>query len=206
MRKVKINFHGFLKDLIPETITGSFETVHDALMFLSHNYPKLKAPLSVGRYCVTIDDYTSKESLYSPIYTDEINIRPYFSLSKSAGTGQIIVGAIMVAVVAAAVIMTGGAAALLSAAAWGSALGGFGGAIAVNGAIMMAMGILTLLTTPKIKNKGDHNAGESKYLGTPGNTTSSGTPIPIGYGRYKVSGHFLSLNVSSSSVVLGDPK
>ena len=205
MRKVKINFHGFLGKLIPETIQGSFETLHDIIMYLSHIYPQLKAPLNIGRYTIRVEGYDRRESLYCPLYTDEINIYPYNKLSKSSGMGQVIVGAVMVAIVAIAVVMTGGAAALLTAAAWGSALGGFGGAIAVSGGLMMLSGLLTCMTTPTIKNKGDHTAGDNKYLGTPGNTAASGTAIPIGYGRFKVSGHFISFNISSSSVIIGAP-
>lgn len=209
MRKVKIKFHGFLGDLIPEVIEGSFETLHDVIMYLSHNYPKFKAPLDIGRYIIKIDGYESRESIYCPLYTDNIDIRPASLFSKSSGMGTIIVG---VAIIALAVL-TGGAAAAIAAGLSGAlgttvtaaAVSSFALQLGIAGGLMVLTGLLTYMTTPTIKNKGDHAAGDNKYLGTPGNTTASGTAIPIGYGKFKVSGHFLSFNISSSSVVIGAP-
>lgn len=191
MRKVKINFHGFLKDLIPEVIEGSFNTLHDVIMYLSHNYPQLKAPLNIGRYAVQIDGYNSKESIYCPLYTDTIEIKPFSSMAKSSGMGQVIVGIVLIAVAIGLNVVAPGN----PASAW----------LAEIGFTMVISGLLTYLLTPEIKNKGDHNQGDNKYLGSPKNTTASGTPISIGYGLYKVYGHFLSFNISSSSVVLGNP-
>ena len=203
MRKVKIKFHGFLGDLIPEVIEGSFETLHDILMYLSNKYPQLKAPLDIGRYAVKVDNYNTRESVFCKLFTDEIHIRPAGLFSKSAGTGQMIVAAILL-VIAVTLDCLGGGGAFTTAT--GSSLGPWMAAAYTSAAIMMISGTLTYMLTPKIKNKGDNTAGDNKYLGTPGNTTANGTPISIGYGRYKVYGHFLSYNVSSSSVVIGAPE
>lgn len=189
MKHVKINFHGFLKKLIPETIEGNFRTLHDVFMYISHNYPQFKAPLNIGRYAVQVDEYNSKESIYCPLHTDTIEIRPFSNLAKSAGMGQIIVGAALIVVgVLVAAFVPGGQA--------------IGIKMIYSGIFMIGMGMLTYLLTPEIKNKGDHNPGDNKYLGSPKNTTASGTPISIGYGLYKVYGHFLSFNISSSSVIV----
>ena len=189
MRKVKIKFHGFLEKLIPEVIEGSFETLHDAIMYVSHNYPALKAPLEIGRYAIQIPGYTTRESIYCKLYTDNIDIYPYTEMSKSEGMGQIIVGATMIAVAFVANIFFPGNSASAYLATWGLTL--------------MVFGTLTYLLTPKLKNKSDDgSSADNKYLGSPANTTASGTPIPIGYGLFKVHGHYLSFNISSSSLVM----
>ena len=202
MRKVKIKFHGFLGKLIPEVIEGSFETLHDVITYLSNNYPQLKAPLNIGRYAVKVDKYNTRESIFCKLFTDEIHIRPAGVFSKSAGTGQMIVAAVLIVIAVIADIATMG----MSGGSFTFAATSFSTTLYVSAAVVALSGILTYLTTPKIKNKGDHKEGDNKYLGTPGNTTASGTPIPIGYGRFKVYGHFLSYNISSSSVVIGAPK
>ena len=189
MRKVKIKFHGFLEKLIPEVIEGSFETLHDAIMYVSHNYPALKAPLEIGRYSIQIPGYATRESIYCKLYTDNIDIYPYTEMSKSGGMGQMIVGATMIAVAFVASIFFPGKPAFAHLAKWGLTL--------------MAFGALTYLLTPKLKNKSDDgSSADNKYLGSPANTTASGTPIPIGYGLFKVHGHYLSFNISSSSLVM----
>jgi len=43
----------------------------------------------------------------------------------------------------------------------------------------------------------------SKYLGSKGNTTAIGTLIPKGYGRFPVSGQYMSLQVNSQDMVFG---
>lgn len=189
MRKVKIKFHGFLEKLIPEVIEGSFETLHDAIMYVSHNYPALKAPLEIGRYAIQIPGYATRESIYCKLYTDNIDIYPYTEMSKSGGMGQMIVGATMIAVAFVANIFFPGNPVSVYLTNWGLTL--------------MASGILTYLLTPKLKNKSDDgSSADNKYLGSPANTTASGTPIPIGYGLFKVHGHYLSFNISSSSLVM----
>lgn len=189
MRKVKIKFHGFLEKLIPEVIEGSFETLHDAIMYVSHNYPALKAPLEIGRYAIQIPGYATRESIYCKLYTDNIDIYPYTEMSKSGGIGQMIVGATMIAVAFVANIFFPGNPVSVYLANWGLTL--------------MAFGALTYLLTPKLKNKSDDgSSADNKYLGSPANTTASGTPIPIGYGLFKVHGHYLSFNISSSSLVM----
>jgi predicted phage tail protein len=195
LRHVKINFHGFLKKLIPETIEGDFETLRDVVSYLSSRYPQLKAPLDVGRYRMRVEGYNTQESIFCPLFTDELDFYPFNSFSKSSGMGQIIVAAVIL-VVAIVIDCFGGSGAATTAAV---------NYLYMTAAVMATLGVLTYFLTPKIKNKGDHNQGDNKYLGTPGNTTASGTPIAIGYGTYKVYGHYLSFNINSSSVVIGTP-
>lgn len=189
MRKVKIKFHGFLEKLIPEVIEGSFETLHDAIMYVSHNYPALKAPLEIGRYAIQIPGYATRESIYCKLYTDNIDIYPYTEMSKSGGMGQMIVGSVLVTV---GIVM--------NLVLPGNPVSPY---LIQYGLTLMAFGTLTYLLTPKLKNKSDDgSSADNKYLGSPANTTASGTPIPIGYGLFKVHGHYLSFNISSSSLVM----
>nr|DAT12552.1 MAG TPA: tail assembly protein [Caudoviricetes sp.] len=158
-------------------------------MYVSHNYPALKAPLEIGRYAIQIPGYTTRESIYCKLYTDNIDIYPYTEMSKSGGMGQMIVGAVAITVAFIANIAIPGNPASAFLANWGLTL--------------MVFGALTYLLTPKLKNKSDDgSSADNKYLGSPANTTASGTPIPIGYGLFKVHGHYLSFNISSSSLVM----
>jgi hypothetical protein len=41
------------------------------------------------------------------------------------------------------------------------------------------------------------------YLGAGEQTTAAGTRIPLGYGKYKIAGHYVSYNTSSTLYVAG---
>ena len=83
---------------------------------------------------------------------------------------------------------------------------GVGGAVGVGlisaGIGLMAGGLMQMLfPAPVIKNtasQGDPEA--SKYLGAPKNTVAIGTRIPIGYGKFKVYGHFISFDITAKDV------
>lgn len=64
-------------------------------------------------------------------------------------------------------------------------------------------GLLSFLATPTADTAGTlaedaADPGASRYLGSPKNTVKIGTRIPIPFGRVKISGHILSINISSS--------
>lgn len=65
-------------------------------------------------------------------------------------------------------------------------------------------GILSMLTQPKSPTTATSNSNPdtTPYLGAPQNTTAIGTPIPIGYGRFKVYGQIVSADIEAVDCAL----
>lgn len=185
--KVKIVLHGHLRDRIgKEYVMTEALTAYEALKSLSNNYPQLKAPLDIGRWRVKIKDYETRESLYVPLYTDELHVYPIFRTAKDGNVFQTVVGAVLVVT---------GAALMYFGQGWGVYLVETGIALMTSGIIGM------LMPQPKIDN--DNSSLEaSRYLGTPKNTTKVGTRIQIGYGLYKVGGHYISFDINASDIIV----
>lgn len=200
MRKIKIFLHGNLKKLVPEPIELQAETAAEAIRALSHNYPQLQPPLDVGRWPVRIKDYDTKESLYIPLYTDELHIFPFFGFNKSSWVS---IG------IGVALVFTGiGVAGLAAAGAFGAA-GTFGATLAAGtadflmyaGLGALAMGISKLLAPTPDMGTVEAQVESSKYLGAPKNTVDAGTRIPICYGLFKVYGHYISFDINAVDTI-----
>lgn len=211
---IKINLHGHLKEKVPEIINLEAGTVIDVLKQLTIKYPQLKAPLHIGRWPVKIKDYDTKESFYLPLYTKELDIYPLFETSKSEwvsigiGVALVVAGGFAAAAYSAAYASAAAASSNLAAAGFSVSASSFMSTgtqllgLAANamigvGTSLLIGGIMQAISpSPKVTaNASDPEA--SKYLGAPGNTTALGTYIPIGYGKFKVSGHYISFNIST---------
>lgn len=70
-------------------------------------------------------------------------------------------------------------------------------------AVRYSFGLLTYIMAPHVSNHEEQRLN-SKYLGTIGTTTAAGTRIPFGYGLYKLSGHIISYNVSTTKLKVID--
>lgn len=204
MKKIKVYFHGYLKKLFPKPIELQAETAYEAIRNISFNYPQFKAPLDIGRYRIRIKDYDSLESLKVPLFTDSLHIYPFFKMGKSSGWVQIAIGVALVALggVGLAVYEAG----LAASAAAGSGLAAAGLA-GLNGLVyagvgMLVGGVISLLAPqPKLDNDMVSDPSASKYLGAPKNTVAVGTRIPIGYGLFRVYGHYISFNINAVDTI-----
>lgn len=195
--QVKIYLHGHLKDKIQkEYVEVEALTAYDAMKALAFKYDKyLKAPLDIGRWRIRIKDYETKESWYVPLYTKELHVYPLFRTAKS----QWVSIAIGVTLMAVATFATGGLGAAMAMGIGGTGLT-VGGLTFTTGLAIALSGVMNLLfPTPKLDTSLDAS-NNSKYLGAQGNTTAAGTRIPFGYGLFKISGHFISYNVSSTVI------
>lgn len=196
---IKVRFHGHLKEKVCSELNIQADTMIEVLRYISVNYrDTLKPPLSIGRWPVKIPGYETKESFYCPLYTEEVDIYPLFSPSKSNWT-NIIVGTTLVVTGLVLAPFTGGASTAISQMGFTQMAAYFAMHTAFSlGISLILQGTLGLLSpTPKVTaNPSDPEA--SKYLGAPGNTTALGTYIPIGYGKFKISGHYISFNVSTT--------
>lgn len=184
--KVKIVLHGRLRTSVQKDfLEVEATTLFEALNGIAQRYQKeLKPPLDIGRWKIRAKGYDSRESWFVPLFTDEVHIYPIFKTAKSNWVTMGIGAALMVVGAAIAI----GSSGLLAFA---------GTAMFSMGVSMLMSGVMAEFFTPKM-NTSDEAASNSKYIGTQGNTTQAGTRIPFGYGLYKVSGQYLSYNVTSS--------
>ena len=191
--RVKVFLHGHLKEKIgTDFVCTEAKTAYEVLKSLSVRYRKfLKAPLDLGKWKVKLKDYDTKEKLLGRIRHNVLHLYPEFKTAKSAGVTQIVVGALLIV---AAIIMPA------SVALWGSYTLS-AATVAYTGASLILSGVLTLMLAPKM-DTGDSDT-KDKYLGAGEHTTAAGTRIPFGYGKYKIAGHYISYNISSTLYVAG---
>lgn len=192
--RVKLIFHGFLKELFSDS-EYDVSTPAEAIKAWSiQNRSKLK-----DKPLLQIEEAPTEAELYSNIHTEELNISPYSEGAGGGGGGGFIKIVIGVVLIVAGFMIPGSTPFLAK----------LGTALITAGVATILGGVLELLSpAPKLDmNLGFDFGGassedkKSNYLGAPGNTTKIGTPIPIGYGRFKLSGHYLSYNINAVNVL-----
>lgn len=207
--KVRVYLHGHLRDKIQKNFLDlEANTLMDVLKIVEQNYRKvLKAPLDLGRWKLRVKGFDTDESWKAPLTTNEIHIYPELKFGKSQKNSalvQIGIAAALV-VVSVATMGTGTFAAASAAMAAGTATTGQAALVLATqaalstGIALAASGVMTLLFPQP--NLSTSSSTDSKYLGIQENTIAAGTRIPFGYGLYRVSGHYLSYNVSATKLV-----
>lgn len=207
---MKIKFHGFLKKLCPKDYYEvDAHTPAEAIRGLTN---QMKQLIRIGgnRWVCRVRECPNREDLYATNpELNELNLYPDYMPAGggNAGTMQIIVGVVLVAVAVVAAFFTGGAtlAAAGTAAAEitaGAAISaGFAASALASSALLMGTGLILsgiasmMMKVPKAAND---DSDSNKYFGGSGNTTRIGTRIAIGYGKYKFYGHLLSVTTESS--------
>jgi predicted phage tail protein len=193
--------HGFIKEKLGrDYIETNARTAFEAVSAIGNGYRKeLKAPLDIGRWKVRVRDYETKEKLMGLIRHNVIHLYPDFRTAKSAwvtvaiGVVCVLAAGALGAALAAGLASAGVAAG--TATAIGSALTTF---VTNAGIAMIMQGAMNILFAPS-NNTSVDAATNSKYLnGGANNTTAAGTRIPFGYGLFKIAGHYISYNVTSS--------
>lgn len=113
----------------------------------------------------------------------DIIIAPVIEGSKRAGMMQTIIG---VALIIVASIATGGVGGFAAGGAWG-AVGAAGASMAIGGVIQMLSPVAKgLRTSAAPENTPGYAFGSAK------NTTASGNPVPLCYGKRRVGGAIIS--------------
>lgn len=186
--RVKIFLHGHLKEKLgADFVYTEARTAYEVIKSITNRYRKvLKAPLSIGRWGVKLKDYDTKEKLMGRIRHNVLHLYPIFRTAKSAGVTQIVIGVLLIA---AAIIMPS------TVALWGS-LELSASTVAFVGGSLIISGALTMMMAPDLST--DNTDTKDKYLGAGEHTTAAGTRIPFGYGKYKIFGHYISYNISST--------
>lgn len=180
---MKIILHGKLRSMFGSEYEISTTVPADAIEGLSRQLPDWPRHMPVD--CVGFD---TREKLCLPTEETEIHLVP--AIAGGGGKwGQIIIGtALIIAGVVLAVTTPG--------MPW------YAIALITTGASMVLGGVMQLFYKTPTLHKSDDPAA-SKYLGNIGNTTAIGTYRNLAYGRTKIYGHWLSLQVDAKSIVMG---
>lgn len=174
--QVKIFLHGHLKDKIgTDFVCTEAKTAYEAIKSITNRYrKKLKAPLSIGRWGVKLKDYDTKEKLMGRIRHNVLHLYPMFRTAKNVV--QTIVDVVKVY-----------AGLAVGYHIWGH---------------KSYMETLSNLMAPDMSTS-ELEDTNSMYLGAGEQTTAAGTRIPFGYGKFKIAGHYISYNTSSTFYVAG---
>lgn len=182
---IKIVLHGYLKDKY-EDFSIEASTVAEAIEGWSRQTDMVNLPHD-RKPVVDVVGFDTIEKLSKPTDVNEIHLIP--RMFGGSGLGKVLLGALFIGL---------------------SFIPGLGqiGQVAIS-SILMTTGIglviggimQMFMPTPTVDKSDDPDP--SKYLGAAGNTTAIGTLIPKGYGRMKVGGQYLSIQVNAQDMVLG---
>lgn len=192
---VKVIFHGVLKKLCPDEYKVEAETAAEAIRGVTNQLRKKLVRKDGTMFQVVCKQCLTRFAFFSHIpeseETFELDLYPAF-VPSGGGNGNVlnmIVGAVLIVI--GAIVMffapeTGAWAWLFDA----------GLALIVGGTIQVLSGAIGLLLSKKEDTASD-STESSRTFGANTNTTKIGTRIPIGYGKYKLYGHYLSVNTQA---------
>lgn len=192
---VKVIFHGVLKKLCPDEYKVEAETAAEAIRGVTNQLRKKLVRKDGTMFQVICKQCLTKFAFFSHIPESEepfeLDLYPAFvpSGGGSANVVNMIVGAVLMVV---GLIMV--AAGVYFEQPW---LVKAGWATFKFGLAMVLSGTIGLLLQSKTKDTASDSTESSRTFGTNTNTTKIGTRIPIGYGKYKLYGHYLSVNTQA---------
>ncbi|HGN0678515.1 TPA: tail assembly protein [Pseudomonas aeruginosa] len=166
-------------------------TIQEAFSALRNTLPGFKeAIMRLQRLGMRFAIYRNRRNVgeeeFSTNGTREVRIVPVIAGSKRAGLVQTIIGIAMVAV---ATIATGGIGGFAAGGAWGF-VGATGASWALGGVVQML--------SPQAQGLKQSAAPEnlpSYAFGSARNTTASGNPVPICYGKRRWGGAIISASI-----------
>lgn len=201
----KVYFHGQFKDLAPEGIEVEARTIADAIEGVTRQFPQLRPKPGQNKQVFRVLGMKTVDMLRDPkVDMTTIRLVPFFSGGGGGGKGfGFIKIAIGIAIIAAAPYL-GGAGGLLGGTIFEASIG----TIAMGGAFMALGGLLEVMSPAPSRDTSDAYSSNdgisdpvaSKYLGAPKNTVAIGTRIPIGYGRHRVYGHYISFDIQAKDM------
>jgi len=194
-RKIKIHLHGYLKDMAPDGLELSGINVAEILNGFSRQTKAFDSSVGEDKHTIQVLGFDTKDSLFLPIANDvtELHLVPNLSYGKG-GFFKIVLGALFIA----AALWLPGAGGISQGILWYASTDGV---LMTIGKMLILGGLLEMLSpSPKTDTGGGKGADASRYLGANQNTVRIGTRIPIGFGRHKVAGHYLSFDVDAVDV------
>lgn len=195
--RITVRFHGLLGKLCPGEHTVEANNAYEALRIVCKNNEKKLTRKNGHRFDCFCKQVKTKDDLYKRGGATELDVIPSFCPSgggtaKSAWIQTAIVWLIYVIIVAVAFVFAGSGGAIATAKAL------------LPYALTMTGGVWLNALSQHLANRGkpDQNETQQNYaFGMNGNTVKAGTAIPIGYGRYRVYGHLLSWETSTTEPV-----
>jgi predicted phage tail protein len=177
----RVHLHGSLKKHHDGPIEVNADTVGEAIRLVSLQLPGFRPNARTGYQRVQVAGCNTIEDLFVENDQVDIHLFPQFCGGKRGGFLQILLGTALV--VASFIVPPAGILA---------------GILLKVGALVILGGVLQLFSAPQ-RDSGSAAAAQQRnhYLGPPQNTVGIGTRIPILYGRRKVGGHLLSVNVNA---------
>jgi len=181
---IKVLFHGALKRICPDEYKVDVNTPAEAIRAVTNQFRDKLIRKDGQRFVCSVKECPRDVDLNSSVRGDEINIYPAFCASggggKKGGMVTMVIGAVLVAA---------GVAMMLSGV--GTA---FAPSVIMAGAGMFFSGLSNYLFPMPDTSNDSSSPDSSRVFGNSGNTTKIGTRIPIGYGKYKICGQYLSIN------------
>lgn len=177
----RVYLHGSLATDTIKFVDVVANTIAEAVELVSRQIKTFKPDPLSGPRRVMVDGVEKKADLYNKFDGKEIHLAPALTFGKERGATQIIVGSILIVV---------GLVVAPFSPEWGAAITMYGIGMVVGGLIQM------FSPQPKLDGSDDKR---SRYLGPAQNTVRIGTTIPLLYGRRRVGGHYLSVNVNAKS-------
>jgi len=184
---VKVIFHGALKKICPDEYKVDVNTPAEAIRGVTNQFRNKLIRKDGQRFVCSVKECPRDVDLNSSIRSEELNIYPAFCASgggKKGGLVSMAIGAVLIA--AGAVMMLTGVGAA------------FGPSLIIAGAGMFLGGLANYLFPMKDTSNDSNNPDSSRAFGNSGNTTKIGTRIPVGYGKYKIAGQYLSINTQTT--------
>lgn len=180
----RVHLHGAFAGFHPGPIEIAADTVWDAIEAVTSQVKGFRPDAVNGRKRIQAVGFPTLESLKSQSDVEDIHIIPALAFGKNGGVLQTIIGVTLIVV--------------------GIAMGGvFWPAIFISTGIGMVVGGLVQMLSPQpqLSATGAQET-RSKYLGGFQNTVRIGTTIPLLYGRRRVGGHLLSINIDAKDTGL----
>jgi len=193
LRKIKL--YGRLAKFIGKRVLhADVASTAEAVRFLLANWPQLEGHMSNQHYRVSVGDWDlTEDELGHPIGQQEIKFVPV--VSGAGATGRIIAGIALIAL--ASFVTFGTLGGVVAAGAINAAVFGVGVSLVIGG-------VAELLTpTPRVPQGPDtqDDPRKSYSFSSIQNTSRSGTPVPIVYGRCIIGSVVISGGVDTVQVV-----
>lgn len=186
-----IVFQGYLKALYPDGIQVEANSAYEAVGLLS-NYEGFR-PEDGVIHKVFLPKFQSPDAAKAKTEEKFIEIVPIEHVDSEVFSGSGKNGGAWIQIIVGAVLVYFGVTA------------GYGAQMIAAGMAMSLGGILQLLMPAPNKSLGNTNDPKSNYLSANKNTVAIGTTIPMGFGRRKLYGHFLSFNVTATNLNANAP-
>jgi predicted phage tail protein len=177
----RVHLHGPLKKLHDGPIEVNADTVAEAIRLVSLQLPGFRPNAKTGYQKIQVAGCNTVEDLFAGNDQTDIHLFPQFCGGKRGGFLQILIGSALV--VASFIPFFAPLSPLLLKV----------------GTLVILGGVLQMFAAPQrdSSNAATNAQQTNHYLGPPQNTVGIGTRIPILYGRRKVGGHILSINVNA---------